>query len=63
MTVKKTIKIVEAHNKWRRGGKGKMGEPRQLGVALEVLLVVAKDYCKIYNMDRVDVKPIKHNSI
>ena len=32
---------------------------KRLGVALDVLLIVAKDYCKIYDMDRVDIKPKK----
>ena len=58
MTLKQAIKIVENHNKWRRDNnippkiKRKMGDPKKLGVALDVLLIVAKDYCKIYNMDR-----------
>ena len=34
-----------------------MGDAKKLGIALDVLLIVAKDYCKIYNMDRVDIKP------
>ena len=63
MTIKQAIKIVESHNKWRRDNnvppKTRMVEPKRLGVALDVLLVVAKDYCKIYDMDRVNIKPIK----
>lgn len=61
MTVKQAIKIVENHNKWRRDNnvppKNKMGDPKKLGVALDVLLIVAKDYCEIYDMDRVEIKP------
>lgn len=61
MTLKQAIKIIENYNKWRRDNnvppKTKMGDARKLGVALDVLLIVAKDYCKIYNMDRVDIKP------
>ena len=34
-----------------------MGDPKKLGVALDVLLIVAKDYYKIYDMDRVQIKP------
>ena len=63
MTLKQAIKIVESHNKWRRDDnvppKTRMVEPKKLGVALDVLLIVAKDYCKIYNMDRVNIKPKK----
>ena len=61
MTLKQAIKIVESHNKWRRDNnvppKTKMGDAKKLGVALEVLLIVAKDYCKIHDMDRVQIKP------
>ena len=61
MTLKQAIKIVENHNKWRRDNnvpsKTKMVEPKKLGVALDVLLTVAKDYRKIYHMDRVQIKP------
>ena len=61
MTLKQAIRIVENHNKWRRDNnvppKTKMGDPKKLGIALDVLLIVAKDYYKIYDMDRVQIKP------
>ena len=61
MTLKQAIRIVENHNKWRRDNnvppKTKMGDPKKLGVALDVLLIVAKDYYKIYDIDRVQIKP------
>ena len=63
MTLKQAIKIIENHNKWRRDNnvppKTKTGDPKKLGIALDVLLIVAKDYCKIYDMDRVQIKPKK----
>ena len=63
MTLKQAIRIVGNHNKWRRDNnvppKTKMGDARKLGVALDVLLIVAKDYTTIYNMDKVDIKPVK----
>ena len=63
MTLKQAIKIIENHNKWRRDNnvlpKTKMADPKRLGVALDVLLIVAKDYTTIYNMDKVDIKPVK----
>ena len=34
----------------------KMGCVKKLGIALDVLLIVAKDYCKIHDMDRVEIK-------
>ena len=61
MTLKQAIRIVENHNKWRRDNnvppKTKMGDAKKLGLALDVLLIVAKDYYKIYDMDRVQIKP------
>ena len=61
MTLKQAIRIVENHNKWRRDTnvppKYKMGDAKKLGIALDVLLIVAKDYCKIHDMDRVEIKP------
>ncbi len=64
MTLKQAIKIVESHNKWRRShrmdrNQPKMVDIKELGIALDVLLIVAKDYTTIYNMDKVDIKPLK----
>ena len=63
MTLKQAIRIVENHNKWRRDNnvppKTKMGDPKKLGVALDVLLIVAKDYYKIHDMDREQIKTNK----
>ncbi len=63
MTVKQAIKVLKKHNNWRRGGRASqqdpMGNPTELGKALDVLLIVAKDYTTIYNMDKVDIKPVK----
>ena len=38
MKIKKAIQILSAHNKWRRGGKGKMTEPKELGIAIDTIL-------------------------
>ena len=63
MTLKQAIKIVESHNKWRRDNntpsKYQMADVKELGIALDVLLIVAKDYTTIYNMDKVDINPVK----
>ena len=60
MTLKQAIKIVESFNKWRRDNnvpsKTKMVNPADLGVALDVLLIVANDYMRVYNMDKVKIK-------
>ena len=64
MTLKQAIKIVEGYNKWRRSHRSdrnqpKLGDVKDLGIALDVLLIAAKDYTTIYNMDKVDIKPVK----
>lgn len=60
MTLKQAIKIVEQHQKWRRDPnvppKYKMQNPTEVGKALDALLIVAKDYLTIYNMDKVKIK-------
>ena len=62
MTLKQAIKIVENHNEWRRDSnvppKTKMVSPTDLGISLDVLLIVARDYQEIYNMDRVKIKKV-----
>ena len=64
MTLKKAIKIVERHNQWRRDPntppKTKMVNPTELGEALDVLLIVARDYQEIYNMDKVKIKKVNN---
>lgn len=55
MTIKQAIKIVERHNTWRRGGKMEMSDPKQMSKAIDVLLVVAKEYIELYDLDRVKV--------
>ena len=60
MTLKQAIKIVEKHQKWRRDDnvppKTKMGCPYEVGKAIDVLLIVAKDYLTIYDMNNVKIK-------
>ena len=38
MTKQECIKILTAHNKWRRGGKGKMTNPVTLGIAIDAAI-------------------------
>ena len=60
MTLKQAIKIVEQYQKWRRDtnvpSRNKMPHPTDIGKALDALLIVAKDYLTIYNMDKVKIK-------
>lgn len=60
MTLKQAIKIVEKHQRWRRDpnvpSKHKMVDVYELGKAIDVLLIVAKDYLTIYDMNNVKIK-------
>jgi len=38
MTVKEAIKILHYHQKWRRGAKIPMTNPKELGVAIDVAI-------------------------
>ncbi len=57
MTIKQAIEIVELHNKWRRDNdnKFKMADPKELGIALDLLVTVAKNVCKMCSMDEVEI--------
>ena len=38
MKLSTAIKVLERHNKWRRGGDGDMVDPKKLGMAIDVIL-------------------------
>jgi hypothetical protein len=40
MNIKEAKKLVAYYQKWRRGGDGDMPDPKQLGIAIDVLLAV-----------------------
>ena len=57
MTIRQAIEIVELHNKWRRDNddKFKMADPKELGIALDTLVAVAKGFCEMCSMDEVEM--------
>lgn len=42
MKIKKALKILARHNKWRRGAGIPMENPTQLGIAIETILETFK---------------------
>ena len=40
MTVKQAIKVLKKHNKWRRGGRGSQQDPKIIGEAIDVAIVM-----------------------
>jgi len=56
MTIKQAIKVLKKANKWRRGGKGNQPDPKELGEAIDVAVVIIEHYTMTGEMDRVHVK-------
>ena len=54
MKISKAIKILDHHNRWRRGNDNrlKMDDPKQLGIAIDTIL---EDY------NRILIKGCDHN--
>jgi len=47
MTIQKAIEVLEQHNRWRRGDeKIEMAEPKELGIAIEVVVKFVKKTLK-----------------
>jgi hypothetical protein len=42
--MKNSIKILEAHNSWRRGYESAQGNPSEIGIAIDDCLQAAKRY-------------------
>ena len=55
MTIKQAINVLKKHNKWRRGGAGKQPDPKQVGEAIDVAVVILDHYAKSGELDRVQV--------
>lgn len=56
MTAKQAVKILQKYNRWRRGGKGKQPDPKQVGEAIDVAVAIIEHYTMTGEMDRVHVK-------
>lgn len=59
MTGKQAIKVLERANRWRRGGKGKQPDPKQIGEAIDVAVAIIEHYTTTGEIDRVHVKTDK----
>lgn len=40
MTVKQAIKVLKKHNNWRSGGRASQQEPKLIGEAIDVAIVM-----------------------
>ena len=40
MTVKQAIKVLKKHNNWRRGGRASQQDPKKIGEAIDVAIVM-----------------------
>ena len=46
MTVNEAIKVAENFNDWRRGAEIEQPNPKEIGVAIDILVQFAKDNVK-----------------
>lgn len=46
MTIKEAIKTTEKFNRWRRGANIEMPNPTEIGIAIDMLIDVAKGNIK-----------------
>lgn len=51
MKIKQATKVLSDHNIWRRGGKGKMTEPKELGIAIDTIVAYHKQSNKMYSKE------------
>ena len=47
MKLKTAIKILEDHNKWRRGAETQMQEPKTIGIAIDTVINKFKEIEKL----------------
>jgi hypothetical protein len=60
MTLKTAVKIVEEHQKWRRGHAPYDGDipaqmphtPKEIGIAIDCLLSISRDILRNYEANR-----------
>jgi hypothetical protein len=55
MTVKQAISVLKKHNNWRRGGRGNQQDPKTIGEAIDVAIVMMEVALK------TDPMLIRHN--
>ncbi len=55
MTVKQAIKVLKKHNNWRRGGRASQQDPKKIGEAIDVAIVMMEVALK------TDPMLIRHN--
>jgi hypothetical protein len=60
MKLKKAIKILKRHNKWRRGADIEMGSPTELGIAIDVIIKKVKVKSKSLNPEHQQKDRFKH---
>ncbi len=61
MTIKQAIKVLKKANKWRRGGKGNQPDPKELGEAIDVAIVMLENKAARGEMDgfHIDIEHVR----
>lgn len=47
MTAAEAIQILRRHNSWRRGAEVPLGDPKELGIAIDVLCAEAERLLRV----------------
>jgi hypothetical protein len=45
--LKKACELLRYYNEWRRGGDGKMQNPKQVGIALDLVLDFVEEHSNL----------------
>jgi hypothetical protein len=61
--MKESIKILEAHNSWRRGDDSEQGSPFLIGMAIDDCLKAAKRYELIRTLNLTDLTKLWQRNI
>lgn len=59
MTAKMAIKALKRANRWRRGAKIKMPDPKELGEAIDVAVTILESYAKRGELGRCHINTRK----
>lgn len=62
MTVKQAIKVLKKHNNWRRGGRGSQQDPKIIGEAIDVAIVMLESASKRFpTLNRLSINTKRYD--
>lgn len=62
MTAKQAIIVLKKHNKWRRGGRGNQQDPKTVGEAIDVAIVMLESASKRFpTLNRLSINTKRYD--